>query len=829
MTTMKRYNPNEIEPKWQKIWAKSRLYETDEVAGAQKIYATPMLPYPSGSGLHTGHVRNYSISDAVARYYRQRGFNTMTNIGWDSFGLPAENYAIKTGTPPAESTAQNIAYFKKQLQRLGISFAWEREFNTSDPSYYKWTQWVFSLLFERGLAYQAEKKQWWCDHCKTVLADEQVVAGKCWRHDGQDDPLVTKKSLKQWFFKITEYADDILESTDALDWPEKIKTMQKNWIGRSEGMNVSFKLKGLGAEKEHLDVFTTAVETIFGATFMVLAPEHPLVSSYGQYSENAREINDYVLHAARKSELDREAGKDKTGVKFEGLSAINPLNGAQIEVWIADYVLMGYGSGAIMAVPGQDERDFAFAEKFSIPVIFTTDKNEFVNYALDIKHNKSAYKMAQSGDYDGLTLEVAREKIIDALTKDGSGERKIHYKIRDWLISRQRYWGAPIPIIHCDEHGAVLVPEKELPVVLPAVKNFAPDGSNHSVLAGVDAWVNVPCPTCGKPAKRETDTMDGYVCSTWYLHRYTDAHNDTHAFSPTKAAYWFPLDFYFGGDHAVAHLLYIRFFQRVLVDAGIMPGSMREPVKRLVYNGYINAEDGTKMSKSKGNTVDPMDIIESGYGADALRVFELFIAPYDQDTPWNTNGVPGTYKFLNRLWTLVQEYLETDHSESSATHEGLDRVAHKTIKKVTEDLNSLSFNTAVAAMMSAVNEAYLIKAKNGFVAYASWQFFLESLTQLLAPFAPHIAEELWHQLGQNDSVHKGHWPAYDETILVQSRMRLAVQVNGKVRAEIEVSTDSNQDSISEVALTQENVQAHLAGKKPKKIIYIPNKLVSIVV
>ncbi|HMT18826.1 MAG TPA: leucine--tRNA ligase [Candidatus Saccharibacteria bacterium] len=826
---MKRYNPNEIEPKWQQQWLQDRLYEVNEDENTQKIYATPMLPYPSGSGLHTGHVRNYSISDAVARYYRQRGHNVMTNIAWDAFGLPAENYAIKTGTPPAESTANNIAYFKKQLQRLGISFAWEREFNTSDPSYYRWTQWLFSLMYERGLAYQAEKMQWWCDQCKTVLADEQVVGGKCWRHDGDSDPLVTKKSLNQWFFKITSYADAILDATDALDWPEKIKTMQKNWIGRSEGTSVRFGLSGLSAESEHLDIFTTAVETIFGATFMVLAPEHPIVGTYGQLADNASEISDYVIRTTRKSELDREAGKEKTGVKIEGLTAINPLNGQEIEVWVADYVLMGYGSGAIMAVPGQDERDFAFAEKFGIPIVFTTDRNEFVNYAEEIKHNKSAFRMANSGEFDGQNLEEARIAIIKKLETIGAGEKKTHYKIRDWLISRQRYWGAPIPIIHCEEHGAVLVPASELPVELPPVTNFAPDGSNHSVLAGVDSWVNTTCPTCGKPAKRETDTMDGYVCSTWYLHRYTDAHNNSQAFEPAKAAYWFPLDFYFGGDHAVAHLLYIRFFQRVLVDAGIMPAELAEPVRKLVYNGYINAEDGTKMSKSKGNTVDPMDIIESGYGADALRVFELFIAPYDQDTPWNTNGVPGTYKFLNRIWTLTQEFLESTDSAVSQANDHLDRVAHRTIKKVTDDMQQLSFNTAVATMMGAINEAYLVKASVGYVHKSSWDFFLSSIIQLVGPFAPHLAEELWHQLGNTDSVHRNHWPAFDEAYLLDSTMKLAIQVNGKVRAEIEVSRDASESEVTQSALKQDNVITHLAGKQPKKIIYITGRLISIVV
>jgi len=519
---------------------------------------------------------------------------------------------------------------------------------------------VFTKLFEHGLAYQAERAQWWCDSCKTVLADEQVVAGKCWRHDGADDPLVTKKSFKQWFFKITDYADELLESTDTLAWPEKIKTMQKNWIGRSEGTIVSFGLQGLGAESEHLDVFTTAVETIFGATFMVVAPEHPLVTTYAQLADNAADIEQYVLKAGRKSEIDREANKDKTGVPIEGLFAVHPLTGNAIPVWVADYVMMGYGSGAIMAVPGEDTRDFDFASKFGIPIIYTTTNNEFVNYQEEIKHNKAAFIMANSGEFDGKNFEEGKQAIIDCLVADGRAEQKVHYKIRDWLISRQRYWGAPIPIIHCPKDGAVAVPEADLPVVLPDVKDYAPDGTAHSVLARETDWVQTTCPTCGGPGQRETDTMDGYACSSWYMYRYTDAQNETAAWDPKKADYWFPVDFYFGGDHAVSHLLYFRFWHKFFCDIGLVGSEVgREPVKQLVFNGYINAEDGTKMSKSKGNTVDPMDIINSGYGADALRVFELFIAPYEQDTPWNTNGVPGAYRFINRLWTLVQEYIDT--------------------------------------------------------------------------------------------------------------------------------------------------------------------------
>ena len=825
---MKRYDPTTMEPKWQKIWADNKTYEVTEDPSKQKINASPMLPYPSGVGLHTGHVRNFTICDTIARYYRQKGFNTMSNMAWDSFGLPAENFAIKTGTPPAESTAKNIAYFKQQLQRVGVSYDWSREFDTSDPAYYRWTQWVFSLMYNRGLAYKAEKSQWWCEKCNTVLADEQVTAsGKCWRHEGTDDAQVTKRNVNQWFFKITDYADDILQATDKLDWPDKIKTMQKNWIGKSEGTVVIFGMKGLGADEQHIDVFTTAVETIYGVTFMVLAPEHPYVSEYGQLAENANEIDAYVQKSNRKSELDRESEKDKTGVKIEGLKVINPINGAEVEVWVADYVMMGYGSGAVMGVPGEDARDFEFATKFGIPIIYTTDRGEFTNYKEEIKHHKESFVLANSGEFDGKNFDEGQKSIVKKLSDMGCGETKTQFKIRDWLISRQRYWGAPVPIIYCPDHGAVLVPEDQLPVLLPEVSNYIPDGKNSSVLAGVEEWVNVPCPTCGKPAKRETDTMDGYVCSTWYLHRYADAHNDQKAFDVNKANYWFPVDFYCGGDHAVAHLLYIRFFQRVLVDAGLADPAHIEPIKKLVYNGYINAEDGRKMSKSLGNTVDPMDIINSGYGADALRVFEMFIAPYDQDTSWNTNGVPGAYRFLQRVWNVAQEYTQSTGLDENDSEELL-RISHKTVKKVTSDMETLSFNTAVAAMMQMTNELHLLKAKSPITKSKAWTYAVEAIIQLLAPFAPHIAEELWHDLGYKDSVNISHWPEYDERYLVSETVTYAVQVNGKLRGEVEVATDADQETVVTAAKANEKVAGYLTSD-PKKVIFVQGKLVSFVV
>jgi len=826
---MKRYEPKVIEPKWQAYWDEHKTYEVTEDTTKPKINASPMLPYPSGAGLHTGHVRNFTICDVIARYYRQKGFNAMTNMSWDSFGLPAENYAIKTGTPPAVSTAANIGYFKEQAQRIGLSYDWSREFDTSHPEYYRWTQWVFSLLYKRGLAYKAEKSQWWCTKCNTVLADEQVNAsGKCWRHEGADDPDVTKRNVNQWFFKITDYVDDILQATDQLDWPEKIKSMQKNWIGKSEGTIVTFNLKGLGADTEHIDTFTTAVETIYGVTFVVLAPEHPYVSQFGELADNAVEINAYVQKATRKSELDREAEKDKTGIKIEGLTAINPINGEEVQVWVADYVMMGYGSGAVMGVPGEDSRDYDFAVKYNVPIIFTTDRGEFTDYKELIKYHKADFTLANSAEFNGKNFEDGQKAIVEKLVQSGTGESKVQYKIRDWLISRQRYWGAPVPIVYCPEHGEQLVPEDQLPVMLPEVDNYVPDGTNSSVLAGVDSFVNTVCPLCGKPAKRETDTMDGYVCSTWYLHRYTDAHNSEQAFDPAKANYWFPVDFYVGADHAVAHLLYVRFFQRVLVDAGLADEKNTEPIKKLVYNGYINAEDGPKMSKSLGNTVDPMDIINSGYGADALRVFELFIAPYDQDTSWNANGVPGTYRFLQRVWNVVQEYVEATSTDASSTDERLLKISHKTVKKVTQDLETLSFNTAVAAMMQMTNELHLIKAIEPVTKSAAWTYAIESIIQLLAPFAPHIVEEMWQDIGQVSSIHKDHWPQWDEKYLVNDTVTYAVQVNGKLRGEVEVPTDADQDTVVAAARANEKVAGYVTSD-PKKVIFVKGKLVSFVV
>lgn len=822
---MKRYEPKVIEPKWQKIWDDQDTYVTDLDSDKPKFYGFGMFNYPSGVGIHLGHAKNFTLPDILLRAKRQQGFASYSPVGFDSFGLPAENYAIKTGQSPRKTTDDALASYRNQYRQMGWSMDWSKEIDTSKPDYYKWTQWCFLQLHAAGLAYQKESLQWWCDIDKSVLSDEQVIAGKCWRHDGEGDPLVSKKSLNQWFFKITDYADEILEATDSLEWTPWVKTAQKNWIGRSEGTIVNFPLDGLGTDGQHLDVFTTAIETIFGVTFMVLAPEHPIVTNFAQHADNAQEIDEYVQEALRKSELDREKEKIKTGVPIEGLNATNPANGEKIPVWVADYVLMGYGSGAIMAVPGQDERDYEFAQKYNLPIVYTTDRGEFVNYGKDIRPNKSKYKMANSGKFDGQALEEARTKLTEELVSANAAEEKVHYKLRDWLISRQRYWGAPIPIIHCEDCGAVPVDEKQLPVELPEVEDYKPSGDGRSPLAKVSEWVNTTCPKCGKAARRETDTMDGYVCSSWYQLRYIDPRNEEAAWDPKRAEKWMPVDFYNGGDHATAHLLYARFFTRFFYKKGLVANP--EPFKHMYFHAKILAPDGTFFSKSKGNGIDPLEVIESGYGADALRTYMMFIAPPDIESPWNNDGLPSCYRFLNRLWTLVQEFNESDDEEGVQAL--LPVAAHRAIKKVTNDIEGIKFNTAVSAMMECVNSLYKIKDSSGYTDKTNWRFTLESLVQLVAPFAPHIAEELWHDLGHEDSVHIDHWPELDESQLVEENITIAVQINGRVRAEVEVPVGASEEEVRAAAESQPNVRAHIEGKEVIKFIYVPGRIANIVV
>ncbi len=793
---MSQYKPLEIEAKWQERWEKEKPFAAKDNDNRPKMFLAEMFPYPSGAGLHVGHVRNFSIVDCLARYYAQNGLNVLRPFGYDTFGLPAENYAIKTGISPQEVTKTNINNFRKQAKRLGYAIDWDREINTSDPEYYKWTQWCFLQLFKKGLAYQAESYQWWCPVDQTVLANEQVENGHCWRCGTE----VEKKKMKQWFFKITAYADELLEEIDSLDWPEKIKTMQKNWIGRSEGAELDFAVDG---SDEKIRVFTTRPDTLFGATFLVLAPEHPLIDKLTT-EKVAKKMQKYCADSIKKSEIERQENKEKTGV-FTGSYAINPLNGKKIPIWVADYVLSGYGTGAIMAVPAHDERDFEFAQKFDLEIIKVIEKPEDVDDDSACYHGEG--ELVNSGDFNGMQSAEAREKIVKWLKKEKIGEKKVTYRMRDWLISRQRYWGCPIPIAYDKNGKAHAIPEDQLPVMLPKIDDYKPDSSGRSALAKSEEFMNVTIN--GKKMTRETDTLDGYACSSWYLWRYTDPHNAKEAWSKEKVNYWAPTDVYCGGDHAVAHLLYVRFWCKFFADEGYL--DFREPIKKLLYNGYINAPDGKKMSKSKGNVIDPLDVINSGYGADTLRTYELFIGPYDQDAAWSTEAIGGVYRFLNRCYTLTfdKEYNKDDKNLV---------IRNKTIKKVTEDMHRNYFNTAVAAMMEYVNELYKTGANED---------DLITLARLLKPFAPHLACEMLEKLGADDT-----WPKWDESALIADEVEMVVQVNGKLRARIMVAAEdaTDEDKLEELALADQRVKAFTDGKTIIKKIVIPkNRLVNIVV
>ena len=833
---MRRYNPTEIEQTWQNKWEADGTYAVDfNDMTRPKYYSLSMLPGITGAGIHIGHGRTFQFADIKARFKRQQGYNVYHPIGWDSFGLPVENYAIKVGKTPRVAHDEAKVHFKEQLKRLGFSYDWTKEISTADPEYYKWTQWIFTQLYKHDLAYQKEQPQWWCETDNTVLANEQVEGGKCWRCGNP----VTKRNLKQWFFRITAYADEILEATDALDWTEMVKTMQKNWIGRSVGAEVEFTISSQGSK---ITVFTTRPDTLFGATYVALAPEHPLISQL--VNSDAREkVEAYIQASQQKSDVERQENKEKTGV-FTGSYVINPVNGQKLPIWVADYVLGGYGTGAVMAVPAHDERDFAFAEKFDLPIIQVIDKPE---HSADAGCYSGEGELINSGQFNGTRSEDAREQIVAWLEQQNSGRSKTTYKMRDWLISRQRYWGAPIPIVHVDGRAPIAVADECLPVILPEVENFKPTGGNTSVLAQVDDWVRVwvdvetgktvPI-TENKPdgdnwveGRRETDTLDGYACSSWYFLRYLDPHNDNEAWNPERINHWMPVDYYNGADHAVAHLLYSRFWMRFFYKLGLVPTP--EPFKRMMYNAYIMAPDGQKMSKSKGNVIDPMEIMDSGYGADALRVYEMFIAPYDMDAPWDPRGVPGTYRFLNRAWNLVQEFVDKNPNYSldanEKTTQELLRLTHLTIKKVTRDIEDEKFNTAVASMMEMVNGLYKIKESHGIDTSDEWRFALESLIQILAPFAPHITEELWREMGHDDTVHVGHWPKWDEKYLKSDTMTIIVQVNGKLRAKLELPSDMDKQGVEAAALADENVQKFTNNKPPKKMVYVPGKLVNIVI
>jgi leucyl-tRNA synthetase len=813
---MRRYNPKEIEPRWQKEWEEQKIYQASEDTSRPKKYILEYFPYPSGAAMHVGHVRNYTIGDAVARFNRMQGNNVLHPMGWDAFGLPAENYAIKTGISPRQAIDENTKRFKQQLMQMGFSYDWSREIDSTDPKYYRWTQWFFLLLFKKGLAYQQESLQWWCPHDKTVLANEQVEAGLCWRCGNK----VVKKALKQWFFKITDYADRLDADLEKLDWSDAIKSMQHNWIGRSRGAQIKFKVESKKEKGLEIEVFTTRPDTIFGATFLVLAPEHELVKTLTTPEQKAA-VDAYLDSTVQKSDIERmETEREKTGV-FTGAYAINPANGQKVPIWIADYVLTGYGTGAIMAVPAHDERDFEFAKKFDLPITRVV-KNDAPDDACS--HDEGV--MMNSGEYNGRPSSEAREKIVANLATRGAAKEVVNYKMRDWLISRQRYWGAPIPIIHCPKDGAVAVPDDQLPVKLPELKKFEPSGDGRSPLANVPEFVHTTCPKCGGPAERETDTMDGFACSSWYFLRFADPHNDDKPFDKSKIDFWLPVDDYIGGaEHAVMHLLYARFWTKVMFDEGMI--DFDEPFTSLRNHGMILAPDGAKMSKSKGNTIEPDGLIEQGYGADAIRIMELFVGPWNQAANWSVEGMGGAFRFLQRVWTLVQECMATKEAGQGESSVDLLRAVNKTTKKVSEDLQSMGFNTAIAAQMELVNELFRIKAVDNYTSQ-EWRWALETLLQLLAPFAPHITEELWHALGQEESIHTSAWPAWDEKYLVPDTITIAVQVNGKVRGELELAPDASEETVIAAAHANERVKVYIEDKQIVKTIYIPGKILNIV-
>ncbi len=816
---MKRYNPKEIEPKWQQQWEQDKLYEASEDATRPKKYILEYFPYPSGAAMHVGHVRNYTIGDALTRFARMQGYNVLHPMGWDAFGLPAENYAIKTGISPQEAISQNTARFKKQLAQMGFGYDWSREFASSDPEYYKWTQWFFLLLHKRGLAYRKESLQWWCPVDKTVLANEQVENGVCWRCGS----VVEKKALPQWFFKITDYADRLVADLDDLNWTDSIKSMQRNWIGRSQGAEVNFKIEG---SEQVINVFTTRPDTLYGATFMVVAPEAPLTQQIT--TDGQREaVQGYIKQTGVKSDIERqETSREKTGV-FTGTYAMNPVNGARIPIWTADYVLAGYGTGAIMAVPAHDERDWAFAQKFDLPIVRVVQNDE-----PDDQRTHGEGTLINSGEYDGLEASEAREKIIADLEQKGIGSERTNYKIRDWLISRQRYWGAPIPMIHCEKCGTVPVPEDQLPVVLPDMLSFEPSGDGRSPLARVEEFVNTTCPQCDGPAQRETDTMDGFACSSWYFLRFADPHNSEKPFDADKSKHWLPVDDYIGGaEHAVMHLLYARMWTKVMQDEGLIDFS--EPFKTLRNQGMILAPDGQKMSKSKGNTIEPDGLIDQGYGADAIRIMELFIGPWNQSAAWSVEGMGGSFRFLQRTWTLTQEVIESatdDKDHIVVTDDELKRAMHHAIHRVGKDLEEMGFNTAIAALMETLNHLYKLKLTIPMGVHGdTWRWAVETFLQLLAPFAPHMTEELWQQLGHETSIHTSKWPAYEEKYLVSDTLTIVVQVNGKVRAQIQMPASATKDQIIEAAQADPKIVEYLSGKEIRKTIFVPGKLVSFVV
>ncbi|MCR5746846.1 MAG: leucine--tRNA ligase [Lachnospiraceae bacterium] len=799
------YDHNAIEEKWIKKWEENPINVDD--GKKPKYYCLDMFPYPSGNGLHVGHWRGYVISDVWSRYKVMNGNYVIHPMGWDAFGLPAENYAIKTGKQPAVSTAENVANIKKQIKQIAAIYDWDMELNTTDPKFFKWTQWIFEKLYEKGLAYQKEMPINWCPSCKTGLANEEVVDGKCERCGSP----VTKKDLKQWMLKITAYADRLLDDLDKLDWPEKVKKMQTEWIGRSYGAEVDFPIDEGACKGKSITVYTTRPDTLYGATFMVLAPEHEMAASLAT-DETRKAVEDYIDYAANKSNVDRLQNKEKTGV-FTGTYATNPLNGAKVPIWLSDYVLADYGTGAIMCVPAHDDRDFEFATKFNIPIVqvIAKDGKEIEN--MTEAYTDASGTMINSGEWNGMESAVLKKEAPHIIEKKGIGRAKKNFKIRDWVFSRQRYWGEPIPIIHCPKCGDVLVPEEELPLTLPEVEHYEPTGTGESPLAAIDSWVNCKCPKCGGAAKRETNTMPQWAGSSWYFLRYVDVNNDKELVSREKADKYLPVDMYIGGvEHAVLHLLYSRFWTKFLYDIGVI--GFDEPFHKLFNQGMITGKNGIKMSKSKGNVVSPDDLVRD-YGCDSLRLYELFVGPPELDSEWDDRGIDGVYRFLARFWNMVQENKEKNTAETPE----LIKIRHQLIDTISQRLETFSLNTVISGFMEFNNKLAKMDGVD--------KKTLETYVTLLAPFAPHIAEELWEELGHNTSVFAEKWPEADKEAMKEDTREIGVQVNGKVRGTVNIAVDASKDEALSAAKAA--VADKLEGKSIVKEIYVPGKIINIVV
>ncbi len=801
---MKGYEPKNIEKKWQDIWEEKGAFHASNDKSKPKYYALVEFPYPSGHGLHVGHPRSYTALDIVSRKRRLEGYNVLYPMGWDAFGLPTENYAIKNKIHPRIVTEQNIARFKAQLQSLGLSFDWSREVDTTDPNYYKWTQWIFLKLFEKGLAYKKEASINWCTDCKVGLANEEVVNGVCERCSSE----VVRKVKNQWMLKITEYAERLIKDLDIVDYIDRVKIQQKNWIGRSTGMEIDFTATG----DYKIRVFTTRPDTLFGATYMVIAPEHPLVETLKDHIKNMDAINEYKEEANKKSDFERtEMAKDKSGVKIEGVQALNPVTNEYIPIFISDYVLMSYGTGAIMAVPGHDTRDWEFAKKFNLPIVEVVKGGDIEKEAYT---DTNTGILVNSGFINGLEVNKAKEKISDWLEEKGLGTKKINYKLRDWVFSRQRYWGEPIPLIYCEECGWVPVPEDQLPLVLPEVESYEPTDNGESPLANITEWIETTCPKCGGKGKRETDTMPQWAGSSWYFLRYTDPNNNDALASKENLDYWLPIDWYNGGmEHTTLHLLYSRFWHKFLYDYGVVPTS--EPYQKRTSHGMILGENSEKMSKSRGNVVNPDEIVNE-YGADTLRVYEMFIGDFEKSVPWSQNGIKGCRRFLDRVWKL-QAMVEAGDEISKE----LETSIHKTIKKVSEDMESLKFNTAIAALMTLINEFN----SKGSINRGEFKIFLT----LLNPIAPHITEEIWESMGYEGMMVQQPWPKWDEDKTKEDEMEIAVQINGKVRGKVVVFINESEEEVKEKVMADEKITELFEGKKIVKEIYVPGRIYNIVV